>query len=95
MRNFKEGDIVTIRLEKLSDFKYVPGFPDRVTNPTGKVSSTWRLDNTGAGVITIRLDACPEIANLQFDVDDVELLVPVELDLRLKAVEEALGLNQS
>lgn len=92
MREFKNGDIVTVSQESITAFKYVPGFPEKLTDLTGKVTSTYARFKWNYPYITVRLDEAPSVQNLQFDVSDVALLIPVELDQRLTAIEDQLNL---
>lgn len=91
MRTFKRGDIVSVSLEEITALKYVPNFPEKITSTNGRVISNYRLTKAGTGHLTVQLDACPTIPNLQFHSDHVTLLVPVELDQRLTEIEEKLA----
>lgn len=88
MRNFKEGDIVTVSQDSLSAFKYVKNFPEKITDLTGKI--TYALYRWNYQHIIVRLDEAPSVPNLKFDVSDLTLLIPVEIDQRLTAIENRL-----
>ena len=94
MRVFKQGDIVSVSLQKIDDLKFVPNLPEKVTNPQGTITSTFRLYRSKypANVVTVRLDEAPNVPNLEFDIADITLVIPVELDTRLKAIESQLAL---
>lgn len=94
MRVFKNGDIVSVSLQKINDLKFVPNLPEKITNPQGTITSTYRLVKSKypANVVTIRLDEAPNVPNLEFDIEDITLVIPVELDKRLKAIESQLAL---
>lgn len=91
MRTFKRGDVVSVAFEEIAAIKYVPNFPEKITSTNGRVVSTWRVDNTADKWLTIQLDICPEIGNLQFQLEHVTLLYPVELDQRLTEIEKKLA----
>lgn len=80
-RFFKVGDIVDVsrpEVQKLLD-AFIPGFPEKITSTTGTITSTYRLrthDNTGW--VTVALAMCPEIRNLQFEAEGLELVMPTE-----------------
>jgi len=96
MRQFKAGDIVNVsrtELEALAkQAPYIPNFPEKVTSTQGTITSVWRLLYSSYGdYVTVQLDMCPNVPNLEFEVNNVDLLIPVELDQRLKALESSLG----
>lgn len=86
-------DYVLVDVEKIDDLKYVPNFPESIKNTTGTITSTWRLDNTREKYVTVRLDEALNVPNLQFHVDNLTLLIPSELVLRLAVIEKALGID--
>lgn len=90
MRNLQIGDIVNVSFDKVAELSYVPNFPKKVTSTKGVITSNWRVLNTNDKVVLVKLDMCPEIKNLDFHVDDVDLLIPVELHQRLTAIEDRL-----
>jgi len=92
MRTFKYGDIVSVSADEIAAaLKYVPNAPEEITNTNGRITSVWRLTSTPEGFMTVQLDICPKIPNLQFELKDVTLLIPVELDQRLTAIENKLA----
>lgn len=92
-RIFQRGDIVAVAPNAVDALKYVPGFPQKINDTTGRITSTWRTQHTDDGIVTIQLSACPEISNLQFKVEEIALIVPVEVDRRLSAIEKSLNLT--
>ena len=92
MRVYKKWDVVSVSWEKINDLKYVPNFPEKITSATGTITSVWRLINTPDAYVTVRLDDAPHVPNLQFHVEDITLVIPAEVSLRLQAIEEALAL---
>lgn len=90
MRNLQIGDIVNVSYDKIAELSYVPNFPTKITSTKGVITSNWRVLNTDDKVVLVRLDICPEIKNLDFHVEDVTLLIPVELHQRLNAIEDRL-----
>lgn len=95
MRKFKVGDIVDVSLEELNSLKYVPNYPQTITTTTGTVRYTRKLWRSEEVDLVVQLDACPDIPNLVFHSKDVTLLVPVELDTRVKALEKVLKAIES
>ena len=90
MRNFKIGDVVPVNVEEIEALHYVPNFPEEITSTQGRITSDWRLTRYNDGWVTVQLDMCPRITNLQFQTKDITLLYPVELDERLTAIEDRL-----
>jgi hypothetical protein len=98
MREFKRGDIVNVsrtELEALAkQAPYFPNFPEKVTSTQGTITSVWRLHYSSFGdYVAVQLDMCPDVPNLEFDIDNVDLLIPVELDQRLKALEASMKVD--
>lgn len=83
-RVFKVGDIVDVarpEVQKLVD-AYVPGFPDKITSTTGRITSTYFLHKPGVrggSYVTVALLMCPEVQNLEFDVSVLDLIIPTEV----------------